>query len=211
MNTPEIKAVAEAANNIISRETYSKMKNNTIILPAEMDKRILSKARETDRNRYRRKKYVKAAVFFAAFLMVINIAVAYSAFFVPEMAGTQNDTANIITDFSWEVGYLPEGFSCYDSQKTKKQELAIYKTADGDKSIVIYHSSQNLEETDSIFENIEAVEINGVKGIIKYNENKNSIVLEWENKGYFKIEGINVYDLSEIKAIARNITINNNL
>ena len=72
MNTPEIKAAAETAKNIISHETYLKMKDDSIILPSEMDKRILSKAREIDRNRYKRKKYIKAAVFFVAFLIIIK-------------------------------------------------------------------------------------------------------------------------------------------
>ncbi len=51
----------------------------------------------------------------------------------------------------------------------------------------------------------------GCKGVIRYNEYKNRIVLSWHNNGYFKIEGINIYDLSEIINVANGIKIHENL
>ena len=134
MNTPEIKAAAETAKNIISHETYLKMKDDSIILPSEMDKRILSKAREIDRNRYKRKKYIKAAVFFVAFLIIINIAAAYSKLYIPEIAGNKADISNVKTSLNWEASYLPDEFIYYGCKKSKEQEEIIYKANNGDKS-----------------------------------------------------------------------------
>lgn len=206
MNTPEIKAAAETAKNIISHETYLKMKDDSIILPSEMDKRILSKAREIDRNRYKRKKYIKAAVFFVAFLIIINIAAAYSKLYIPEIAGNKADISNVKTSLNWEASYLPDEFIYYGCKKE-----IIYKANNGDKSIGIYYSENSFKEDGSTFENTKIVEVNGSKGVIRYNEYKNRIVLSWHNNGYFKIEGINIYDLSEIINVANGIKIHENL
>lgn len=211
MNTPEIKAAAETAKNIISHETYLKMKDDSIILPSEMDKRILSKAREIDRNRYKRKKYIKAAVFFVAFLIIINIAAAYSKLYIPEIAGNKADISNVKTSLNWEASYLPDEFIYYGCKKSKEQEEIIYKANNGDKSIGIYYSENSFKEDGSTFENTKIVEVNGSKGVIRYNEYKNRIVLSWHNNGYFKIEGINIYDLSEIINVANGIKIHENL
>lgn len=211
MNTPEIKAAAETAKNIISHETYLKMKDDSIILPSEMDKRILSKAREIDRNRYKRKKYIKAAVFFVAFLIIINIAAAYSKLYIPEIAGNKADISNVKTSLNWEASYLPDEFIYYGCKKSMEQEEIIYKANNGDKSIGIYYSENSFKEDGSTFENIKIVEVNGSKGVIRYNEYKNRIVLSWHNNGYFKIEGINIYDLSEIINVANGIKIHENL
>lgn len=211
MNTPEIKAAAETAKNIISHETYLKMKDDSIILPSEMDKRILSKAREIDRNRYKRKKYIKAAVFFVAFLIIINIAAAYSKLYIPEIAGNKADISNVKTSLNWEASYLPDEFIYYGCKKSMEQEEIIYKANNGDKSIGIYYSKNSFKEDGSTFENTKIVEVNGSKGVIRYNEYKNRIVLSWHNNGYFKIEGINIYDLSEIINVANGIKIHENL
>ncbi len=211
MNTPEIKAAAETAKNIISHETYLKMKDDSIILPSEMDKRILSKAREIDRNRYKRKKYIKAAVFFVAFLIIINIAAAYSKLYIPEIAGNKADISNVKTSLNWEASYLPDEFIYYGCKKSMEQEEIIYKANNGDKSIGIYYSENSFKEDGSTFENTKIVEVNGSKGVIRYNEYKNRIVLSWHNNGYFKIEGINIYDLSEIINVANGIKIHENL
>ena len=211
MNTPEIKAAAETAKNIISHETYLKMKDDSIILPSEMDKRILSKAREIDRNRYKRKKYIKAAVFFVAFLIIINIAAAYSKLYIPEIAGNKADISNVKTSLNWEASYLPDEFIYYGCKKSMEQEEIIYKANNGDKSIGIYYSENSFKEDGSTFENTKIVEVNGSKGVIRYNEYKNRIVLSWHNNGYFKIEGINIYDLSEIINVANGINIHENL
>lgn len=211
MNTPEIKAAAETAKNIISHETYLKMKDDSIILPSEMDKRILSKAREIDRNRYKRKKYIKAAVFFVAFLIIINIAAAYSKLYIPEIAGNKADISNVKTSLNWEASYLPDEFIYYGCKKSMEQEEIIYKANNGDKSIGIYYSENSFKEDGSTFENTKIVEVNGRKGVIRYNEYKNRIVLSWHNNGYFKIEGINIYDLSEIINVANGIKIHENL
>ena len=211
MNTPEIKAAAETAKNIISHETYLKMKDDSIILPSEMDKRILSKAREIDRNRYKRKKYIKAAVFFVAFLIIINIAAAYSKLYIPEIAGNKSDISNVKTSLNWEASYLPDEFIYYGCKKSMEQEEIIYKANNGDKSIGIYYSENSFKEDGSTFENTKIVEVNGSKGVIRYNEYKNRIVLSWHNNGYFKIEGINIYDLSEIINVANGIKIHENL
>ena len=211
MNTTEIKAAAETAKNIISHETYLKMKDDSIILPSEMDKRILSKAREIDRNRYKRKKYIKAAVFFVAFLIIINIAAAYSKLYIPEIAGNKADISNVKTSLNWEASYLPDEFIYYGCKKSMEQEEIIYKANNGDKSIGIYYSENSFKEDGSTFENIKIVEVNGSKGVIRYNEYKNRIVLSWHNNGYFKIEGINIYDLSEIINVANGIKIHENL
>lgn len=211
MNTPEIKAAAETAKNIISHETYLKMKDDSIILPSEMDKRILSKAREIDRNRYKRKKYIKAAVFFVAFLIIINIAAAYSKLCIPEIAGNKADISNVKTSLNWEASYLPDEFIYYGCKKSMEQEEIIYKANNGDKSIGIYYSENSFKEDGSTFENTKIVEVNGSKGVIRYNEYKNRIVLSWHNNGYFKIEGINIYDLSEIINVANGIKIHENL
>ena len=205
MNTPEIKAAAETAKNIISHETYLKMKDDSIILPSEMDKRILSKAREIDRNRYKRKKYIKAAVFFVAFLIIINIAAAYSKLYIPEIAGNKADISNVKTSLNWEASYLPDEFIYYGCKKSMEQEEIIYKANNGDKSIGIYYSENSFKEDGSTFENTKIVEV------IRYNEYKNRIVLSWHNNGYFKIEGINIYDLSEIINVANGIKIHENL
>lgn len=211
MNTPEIKAAAETAKNIISHETYLKMKDDSIILPSEMDKRILSKAREIDRNRYKRKKYIKAAVFFVAFLIIINIAAAYSKLYISEIAGNKADISNVKTSLNWEASYLPDEFIYYGCKKSMEQEEIIYKANNGDKSIGIYYSENSFKEDGSTFENTKIVEVNGSKGVIRYNEYKNRIVLSWHNNGYFKIEGINIYDLSEIINVANGIKIHENL
>ena len=211
MNTPEIKAAAETAKNIISHETYLKMKDDSIILPSEMDKRILSKAREIDRNRYKRKKYIKAAVFFVAFLIIINIAAAYSKLYIPEIAGNKADISNVKTSLNWEASYLPDEFIYYGCKKSMEQEEIIYKANNGDKSIGIYYSENSFKEDGSTFENTKIVEVNGSKGVIRYNEYKNRIVLSWHNNGYFKIEGINIYDLSEIINVANGIKMHENL
>lgn len=211
MNTPEIKAAAETAKNIISHETYLKMKDDSIILPSEMDKRILYKAREIDRNRYKRKKYIKAAVFFVAFLIIINIAAAYSKLYIPEIAGNKADISNVKTSLNWEASYLPDEFIYYGCKKSMEQEEIIYKANNGDKSIGIYYSENSFKEDGSTFENTKIVEVNGSKGVIRYNEYKNRIVLSWHNNGYFKIEGINIYDLSEIINVANGIKIHENL
>lgn len=211
MNTPEIKAAAETAKNIISHETYLKMKDDSIILPSEMDKRILSKAREIDRNRYKRKKYIKAAVFFVAFLIIINIAAAYSKLYIPEIAGNKADISNVKTSLNWEASYLPDEFIYYGCKKSMEQEEIIYKANNGDKSIGIYYSENSFKEDGSTFENTKIVEVNGSKGVIRYDEYKNRIVLSWHNNGYFKIEGINIYDLSEIINVANGIKIHENL
>lgn len=211
MNTPEIKAAAETAKNIISHETYLKMKDDSIILPSEMDKRILSKAREIDRNRYKRKKYIKAAVFFVAFLIIINIAAAYSKLYIPEIAGNKADISNVKTSLNWEASYLPDEFIYYGCKKSMEQEEIIYKANNGDKSIGIYYSENSFKEDGFTFENTKIVEVNGSKGVIRYNEYKNRIVLSWHNNGYFKIEGINIYDLSEIINVANGIKIHENL
>lgn len=211
MNTPEIKAAAETAKNIISHETYLKMKDDSIILPSEMDKRILSKAREIDRNRYKRKKYIKVAVFFVAFLIIINIAAAYSKLYIPEIAGNKADISNVKTSLNWEASYLPDEFIYYGCKKSMEQEEIIYKANNGDKSIGIYYSENSFKEDGSTFENTKIVEVNGSKGVIRYNEYKNRIVLSWHNNGYFKIEGINIYDLSEIINVANGIKIHENL
>ena len=211
MNTPEIKAAAETAKNIISHETYLKMKDDSIILPSEMDKRILSKAREIDRNRYKRKKYIKAAVFFVAFLIIINIAAAYSKLYIPEIAGNKADISNVKTSLNWDASYLPDEFIYYGCKKSMEQEEIIYKANNGDKSIGIYYSENSFKEDGSTFENTKIVEVNGSKGVIRYNEYKNRIVLSWHNNGYFKIEGINIYDLSEIINVANGIKIHENL
>ena len=211
MNTPEIKAAAETAKNIISHETYLKMKDDSIILPSEMDKRILSKAREIDRNRYKRKKYIKAAVFFVAFLIIINIAAAYSKLYIPEIAGNKADISNVKTSLNWEASYLPDEFIYYGCKKSMEQEEIIYKANNGAKSIGIYYSENSFKEDGSTFENTKIVEVNGSKGVIRYNEYKNRIVLSWHNNGYFKIEGINIYDLSEIINVANGIKIHENL
>lgn len=211
MNTPEIKAAAETAKNIISHETYLKMKDDSIILPSEMDKRILSKAREIDRNRYKRKKYIKAAVFFVAFLIIINIAAAYSKLYIPEIAGNKADISNVKTSLSWEASYLPDEFIYYGCKKSMEQEEIIYKANNGDKSIGIYYSENSFKEDGSTFENTKIVEVNGSKGVIRYDEYKNRIVLSWHNNGYFKIEGINIYDLPEIINVANGIKIHENL
>lgn len=211
MNTPEIKAAAETAKNIISHETYLKMKDDSIILPSEMDKRILSKAREIDRNRYKRKKYIKAAVFFVAFLIIINIAAAYSKLYIPEIAGNKADISNVKTSLNWEASYLPDEFIYYGCKNSMEQEEIIYKANNGDKSIGIYYSENSFKEDGSTFENTKIVEVNGSKGVIRYNEYKNRIVLSWHNNGYFKIEGINIYDLSEIINVANGIKIHENL
>ena len=211
MNTPEIKAAAETAKNIISHETYLKMKDDSIILPSEMDKRILSKAREIDRNRYKRKKYIKAAVFFVAFLIIINIAAAYSKLYIPEIAGNKADISNVKTSLNWEASYLPDEFIYYGCKKSMEQEEIIYKANNGDKIIGIYYSENSFKEDGSTFENTKIVEVNGSKGVIRYNEYKNRIVLSWHNNGYFKIEGINIYDLSEIINVANGIKIHENL
>ena len=211
MNTPEIKAAAETAKNIISHETYLKMKDDSIILPSEMDKRILSKAREIDRNRYKRKKYIKAAVFFVAFLIIINIAATYSKLYIPEIAGNKADISNVKTSLNWEASYLPDEFIYYGCKKSMEQEEIIYKANNGDKSIGIYYSENSFKEDGSTFENTKIVEVNGSKGVIRYNEYKNRIVLSWHNNGYFKIEGINIYDLSEIINVANGIKIHENL
>ncbi len=211
MNTPEIKAAAELGKNLISHETYLKMKDDSIILPSEMDKRILSKAREIDRNRYKRKKYIKAAVFFVAFLIIINIAAAYSKLYIPEIAGNKADISNVKTSLNWEASYLPDEFIYYGCKKSMEQEEIIYKANNGDKSIGIYYSENSFKEDGSTFENTKIVEVNGSKGVIRYNEYKNRIVLSWHNNGYFKIEGINIYDLSEIINVANGIKIHENL
>lgn len=211
MNTPEIKAAAETAKNIISHETYLKMKGDSIILPSEMDKRILSKAREIDRNRYKRKKYIKVAVFFVAFLIIINIAAAYSKLYIPEIAGNKADISNVKTSLNWEASYLPDEFIYYGCKKSMEQEEIIYKANNGDKSIGIYYSENSFKEDGSTFENTKIVEVNGSKGVIRYDEYKNRIVLSWHNNGYFKIEGINIYDLSEIINVANGIKIHENL
>lgn len=211
MNTPEIKAAAETAKNIISHETYLKMKDDSIILPSEMDKRILSKAREIDRNRYKRKKYIKAAVFFVAFLIIINIAAAYSKLYIPEIAGNKADISNVKTSLNWEASYLPDEFIYYGCKKSMEQEEIIYKANNGDKSIGMYYSENSFKEDGFTFENTKIVEVNGSKGVIRYNEYKNRIVLSWHNNGYFKIEGINIYDLSEIINVANGIKIHENL
>ena len=211
MNTPEIKAAAETAKNIISHETYLKMKDDSIILPSEMDKRILSKAREIDRNRYKRKKYIKAAVFFVAFLIIINIAAAYSKLYIPEIAGNKADISNVKTSLNWEASYLPDEFIYYGCKKSMEQEEIIYKANNGDKSIGIYYSENSFKEDGSTFENTKIVEVNGSKGVIRYDEYKNRIVLSWHNNEYFKIEGINIYDLSEIINVANGIKIHENL
>ena len=173
MNTPEIKAAAETAKNIISHETYLKMKDDSIILPSEMDKRILSKAREIDRNRYKRKKYIKAAVFFVAFLIIINIAAAYSKLYILEIAGNKADISNVKTSLNWEARYLPDEFIYYGCKKSMEQEEIIYKANNGDKSIGIYYSENSFKEDGSTFENTKIVEVNGSKGVIRYNEYKN--------------------------------------
>ena len=211
MNTPEIKAAAETAKNIISHETYLKMKGDSIILPSEMDKRILSKAREIDRNRYKRKKYIKVAVFFVAFLIIINIAAAYSKLYIPEIAGNKANISNVKTSLNWEASYLPDEFIYYGCKKSMEQEEIIYKANNGDKSIGIYYSENSFKEDGSTFENTKIVEVNGSKGVIRYDEYKNRIVLSWHNNGYFKIEGINIYDLSEIINVANGIKIHENL
>lgn len=211
MNTPEIKAAAETAKNIISHETYLKMKDDSIILPSEMDKRILSKAREIDRNRYKRKKHIKAAVFFVAFLIIINIAAAYSKLYIPEIAGNKAAISNVKTSLNWEASYLPDEFIYYGCKKSMEQEEIIYKANNSDKSIGIYYSENSFKEDGSTFENTKIVEVNGSKGVIRYNEYKNRIVLSWHNNGYFKIEGINIYDLSEIINVANGIKIHENL
>ena len=108
---------------------------------------------------------------------------------------------SIGTDNTYEISYIPEGFTLTKSQSTTR--IKDYEYSCGDKSFIFSQMSEDSTlQVDTEGAKVEYVDINGNKALV--SEEDNYIVITWKEDEYFFELSANEIDKDTVIKIAKS-------
>ena len=113
----------------------------------------------------------------------------------------ENSEYSIGTDNTYEISYIPEGFTLTKSQSTTR--IKDYEYSCGDKSFIFSQMSEDSTlQVDTEGAKVEYVDINGNKALV--SEEDNYIVITWKEDEYFFELSANEIDKDTVIKIAKS-------